>query len=240
MRGRRGRAANNMGNISLRKDGRWQGRVSLPDGERKYIYASTEQDCVARMQALLNDVRLGVPVPTKDQTLSVFLTDWLENTIKPNRAPSTYSNYKQMVNLYITPALGKLKLTRLTGQDIQRFENQLRMRSVARTGKPMSERTVQLCHGILRAALNKAVKFGLTARNPVLSVDPPQVRRKEVKPLTQEQARVLLHNVRGTRLEAFWTVGISLGVRPGEAFGLDVVRHRFGTRYNKCPTAIAT
>src|SRR5437763_683491 len=88
------------------------------------------------------------------------------------------------------------------GSIYERFENELRQRRVARTGQPVSARLVQLCHGVLRAALNQAVRFGLIQRNPVLSVNPPKVRRKEVHPLTPEQARTLLSAVRGTRLEA--------------------------------------
>lgn len=219
-KGKSRRSPNGTGSVRRRADGRWEAMVSLPDGRRPSVYATTEAEVVAKMQILLNDARLGLPVITKDQTLAAYLADWLENTIKPTRAPATHKNYRQMITLYIEPSLGKIKLTRLTGQDIQRFENELRKKRVARTGELVSERLVQLCHGVLRAALNKAVKFSLIHRNPTLSVDPPKVRRKEVRPLTPEQARRLLQAVRSTRMEAFFTVAVSLGVRPSEALGL--------------------
>jgi integrase len=220
-----------MGSVYEREDGRWEGKVTLPGGKRKSVYATSSKECVAKMQELLNDVRLGMPIPGKDQTLTTFLETWITDVIAPNRAASTTSNYRQLIRLYIIPSLGKRMLTKLTGQDIQRFENQLRQQAVRRTGQPMGERTIQLCHGILRASLNKAVKFGLIHRNPVLSVDPPKVRRVEVRPLNPDQARVLLQSVRGSRLEAFFTVAISLGVRPGEALGLtwDDVNWSLGT-----------
>lgn len=229
MAGRRKRASNNMGNVYKRPDGRWEGKASLPGGRRKSVYAATEKECVEKLQRLQQDVRSGLPIPAKDQTLATFLEDWLENTIKPNRAPSTYMSYRQVIRLYVAPALGTIKLRKLTGQDIQRFENALRQRRTVRTGEPLGARTIQICHGLLRASLNKAVKFGLIPRNPVASVDPPKVRRKEIRPLTPEQARTLLQAVKGSRLEAFFTVAISLGLRPGEALGLrweDVDLHR--------------
>jgi integrase len=43
---------------------------------------------------------------------------------------------------------------------------------------------------------------------------------KEVQPLTPEQARRFLDSIRGNRLEALFTVAISIGLRQGEALGL--------------------
>ncbi len=51
-------------------------------------------------------------------------------------------------------------------------------------------------------------------------MDAPTSRRQEVHALALEQAHILLAAVKGTRLEALWTVAVACGVRPGEALGL--------------------
>ena len=80
------RAPNNMGSLYERSDGRWEGRVSLSNGKRKSVYANSEKECVARMQELLNDVRVGVPLRSgRDQKLQLYLNDWLGTTVRVSR-----------------------------------------------------------------------------------------------------------------------------------------------------------
>ncbi len=62
------------------------------------------------------------------------------------------------------------------------------------------------------------MKWGQIARNAL--VDSIRVRRREVRPLSPEQAQQFLTAVSATRLEALYSVALSLGVRRGEALGL--------------------
>jgi integrase len=51
-------------------------------------------------------------------------------------------------------------------------------------------------------------------------VQSPRVRHPEVRPLTPGEARTLLNAAQGDRLEALYTVALALGLRQGEALGL--------------------
>jgi integrase len=84
----------------------------------------------------------------------------------------------------------------------------------------LAPRTVQYAHAILRAALNKAVKWGLVARNVATLVDTPGLSQQEMQFLAPEEARQFLEAIRGDRLEALYTVALAIGLRPGEALGL--------------------
>ena len=53
-----------------------------------------------------------------------------------------------------------------------------------------------------------------------LLVEPPASAHSEITPLTVEDARALLAAAGGVRLGARWVVGLSLGLRQGEALGL--------------------
>jgi integrase len=117
------------------------------------------------------------------------------------------------VRRHIIPAIGKVPIAKLTPLQVQKVLNDLE-------ASGLSPRTAQYVHATLRVALKQALKWGLVARNVATLVDGPQVPRKEIQPLTQENAQQLLRAVRGHRLEALYSVAMALGLRRGEALGL--------------------
>ena len=46
-----GKAANGMGNIRKRADGRWEGRYTDTIGVQRSVYAKTKSDCAAKLRA---------------------------------------------------------------------------------------------------------------------------------------------------------------------------------------------
>jgi integrase len=52
-------------------------------------------------------------------------------------------------------------------------------------------------------------------------VDPPKIRKEEIKPLDPEQARTLLRvaGETGDRHEALYVISLAAGLRMGEALG---------------------
>lgn len=48
----------------------------------------------------------------------------------------------------------------------------------------------------------------------------PQGKKKEIRPLSPDEARVLLDAARGDRLEALYVLAISTGLREGELLAL--------------------
>jgi integrase len=79
---------------------------------------------------------------------------------------------------------------------------------------------VQYIHVTLHKALKQAVNDGLVKRNVCEAVKPPQLRREEIKSLTSKQAKLLLKQIRGDRLEALYVLGITAGLRQSELLGL--------------------
>jgi integrase len=79
---------------------------------------------------------------------------------------------------------------------------------------------VQLVHVTLHKALKQAVMDGLIPRNVTEAVKPPQPEKKEIKPLSPDQARVLLRAAKEERLEALYALAITTGMRQGELLAL--------------------
>src|SRR5215213_6621786 len=110
---KRGKRPNGDGSYRERKDGTWECRITLDNGQRKSIYGKTLAECRAKRQQAERDMERGLDITAKPQTVSAFLTDWLENTAKPTLRPKTHHSYAWLVRLYIEPAIGHLKLAKL-------------------------------------------------------------------------------------------------------------------------------
>lgn len=209
-------------------DGKWVGMIDLgygPDGKRKRkpIYGKTRREVAEKMKAKLHEQQQGIlPTDTARQTVTQFLTDWLENSVKPSVRPKTFVSYRGLCNLYIIPSLGRHQVGQLSPQHIRAFLNYLAEQKVKRTGATMSQRTVHYCHAVIRMALNQAVKFGILARNPATQLDAPRYDQHEASYLTVEQARTLMDSSSGEndRLCNLYTVALQTGLRQGELLAL--------------------
>jgi integrase len=166
-----------------------------------------------KLIAALRDHQQGIPIVTERQTVQQFIERWLTDCVKPSVRPKTLASYSQLVRLHIGPELGRISLSKLSPQDIQRFMNE-------RLKKGLSPRTVQYLRAVLRKALSQALKWGLVTRNVATLVDSPRVERAEIKPLFPEEAKRFLQAIQGDRLEALFTTALAMGLRQGEALGL--------------------
>jgi integrase len=83
-----------------------------------------------------------------------------------------------------------------------------------------SAKSVANIHGVLRSALNQAVRWGDLQRNVATLVTLPRGTAKEIEPFTPEEAIQFLQAIKGDRLEALYSVVLALGLRRGEALGL--------------------
>lgn len=207
----------NEGSIYKRKDGRWEGALTLPDtgGKRLRFYGKTQRAVREQMTAMLRTLDQGGSLVTERQTVAQYLERWLDAVIKPHKEPATYRTYAGVVRKHLVPALGHHQLAKLTPQHVQAMLTSKAASDLI--GKPC---TVQRLRDVLRNALNQAVKWELVARNAAALVDPPRYQPPEVRPFTPEEARAFLSAARGDRLEALYTVVLAVGLREGEALGL--------------------
>ena len=209
-----GKRANGEGSVYRRKsDGRWVGSLSLPDGTRKVFYGKKQSEVIAKLDEAANDLRRGMLAVGSNTTLQEYLENWLENVHKPTIRLSTYLNYRKLLKNYLVPGLGKIKIHRLTPQQVQAFYSQ-------KMSQGLAPKTVNNIHGVLHKALNNAVMWNILPRNVCDAVTPPRIPRKEKNVLTKQQAHTLLEEVRAHRLEALLTLAITTGIREGELLAL--------------------
>ena len=207
----------NEGSIRERADGRWEARAVLtrPDGRRtrRSMLGRTRAEVRDKLREALRAEATGRPVPSDRLTLAAFLEQWLSESVRPRTRPRTYVSYASSVRLHLAPGLGHLSLARLTPQQVQAFLNE-------RSASGLSPRSVTIQRAVLRQALGQAERWGLVARNVAKLAEPPRVPRRQVRPLTPEQARTFLDAIRGDRHEALYLLALGVGLRQGELLGL--------------------
>jgi integrase len=146
-------------------------------------------------------------------TVGRFLDKWLATVVQPSVRRWTYVGYETYVRLHLKPRIGQTPLDRLAPAEVQEMLNGLRAAGLA-------PKTVRHIRGVLRASLNCALRWGLVSHNVATLVELPQARPFDIKPLTPEESRIFLRAIVGERLEALYSIALTMGLRQGEALGL--------------------
>ena len=192
--------------------GRWFAEVTMPDGRRRRLTAMTQAEAVAKRNQLVGDPQAmaGDTTMTTKAWLEHWVTDILPRTVKP----ATVTNYTNIVNYYIVPNVGRVKLAKLAPGHVDRMMTELEDRG-------LSARTVALARTILRRALQVAQQRHLVVTNAAALTDAPrQTAPRTDDALTADEAKAVLETAKGDRLEALAVLVLTVGLRQGEALGL--------------------
>jgi integrase len=203
---------NNEGNISRRSDSRWQARITLENGGRKYFYARTRQEAAKLLAQAMRDRDTGIPIVGEKLTVAQYLKQWLDD-IAPSLKPRSLQRYEEDVRLRLIPALGKTPLARLSAQQVQAVYSATLKRGLA-------QGTVAHTHAVLRRALGEAQRLGLVQRNAATLVKAPRPGRHEMHTLAPDEVRRLFEVAAEDRLEALYVLAVTTGMRRGELLGL--------------------
>jgi integrase len=198
-----------------RPDGRWEARYTVHTSEgpkRITLYGKTRQEVADKLARALSDRTQGLTFEGSSLKLAEYLDHWLPD-IRDTVRQRTWERYEQIVRVHIKPALGRVKLKNLTAAHARGLYRE-------KLDSGSSPRTVQYIHTTLRKALQDAVSDGLIPRNIADGIKAPKPKKKEINPLSPEQARAFLEAVRGDRLEALYSLAIHRGLRQGELLGL--------------------
>lgn len=197
-------------------DNNWVGTVDLGwvDGKRKrkVVYGKTRAEVRDRMAEVQRQLHSGT-LPGQRQRLGPFLEDWL-TVVLPSTdiKASTIANYALVVRKHLIPGLGHHWLDKLRPEHVQSFLN---LKS-----ETLGPRSVQNLRTLLGAALQHGEKWGYVPRNVARLTNPPRLERKEVVPLSPEEARRLLAKSKDDRLYALYAVALAIGLRKGEVSAL--------------------
>jgi integrase len=177
-------------------------------------------------EALANAIAIYRPrssEPSKMLFVEYLRREWLP-VIKPGRRPSTWAGYRALVDNYIVPSIGDVRLVDVTPGDIAQLLTELR-ESGRRDGREggLAESTLRQLYAVLSGALQHAVEAGMIVRNPASALPrnvKPRVRKKEMHTWDAVQLRAFLNSVRDDRLYAAFLTAAMTGMRRSELVAL--------------------
>ena len=221
----------------------WEARVTIgydpKTGRQKQrsFLGKTQKEALQKKQATLVALNNHEYLEPTKLTVEDWLKIW-EQEYLVGVKPFTKLNYAQHIRNHIIPALGNLKIQRLSGPDIQRFYNQLLREGgkirchdkdgniLKKDGKPvyesapLSAKTVKNIHGVLHKALEKAVKLGYIRTNPADTCELSRVEKKEIRPLDSADIARLMEALEDSPFQALFLTALFTGMRRGEICGL--------------------
>lgn len=181
---------------------------------RKYRTFDTKRDATRAFNEHKVKMDKGTQVMPSEYTFAQWLDYWYKDIILPQIEETTAYGYRGMIENYLKPQLGEIRLQKLTARDIQQYYTWLMGE------KELSPNTVIKHHNLLTNTLNAAERQEYITKNPMRAVSPPKKRQREAKFYTPEQLGILLDKAVGTRLELPVFICAYLGLRRGELCGL--------------------
>lgn len=181
---------------------------------RKYRTFDTKRDATRAFNEHKVEMDKGTQIIPSEYTFAQWLDYWYKDIILPQIEETTAYGYRGMIENYLKPQLGEIRLQKLTARDIQQYYTWLMGE------KELSPNTVIKHHNLLTNTLNAAERQEYITKNPMRAVSPPKKRQREAKFYTPEQLGILLDKAVGTRLELPVFICAYLGLRRGELCGL--------------------
>jgi integrase len=211
-----GRRGNGEGSISRRKDGRWEAKYTAHTAEgpkRRTLYGKTRKEAADQLAQVLADRASGYTLDTENITVGGYLDRWLNDSDRGSVRTSTYERHEQIIRLHLKPALGRVKLSKLTPAHLQGLYRD-------KPDSGLSPASVQKVHAVLHKALAQALRWGMVPRNPADAVKAPRPTPEEMRPLSPDEAHKLMDAAHGDKLEALYILAVQTGMRQGELLAL--------------------
>jgi integrase len=153
-----------------------------------------------------------LPKQVINMKLMDFMPEWLHDKHQKKIAATTYRRYVSLMEIWIIPSLGHIKVIELNKHHVNMFIESME-------GK-VGRRSQQQAKAVLSAAYSYLVKQDWVPENPVLKSDEIEYDKKEINPLKLSEVQAILNHVKGTYWHARWVVACFYGLRQGEALGL--------------------
>ena len=185
-------------------------------GKRKQQWVSvkgTKKDAEKRMADLIHQLDTGTFMKPGKTSLAEFLERYLKDYVTPNLSPRTAEGYESIMRYHVIPSLGRLTLTQLRTEHIQKF-----YASLLATG--MSTTTARHVHMALHRALRVAGKWGLLNRNPSDAATIPPMHRKEMQTWNEDEVNLFLDQAKKGFYYALFHTALYTGMRRSELLGV--------------------
>jgi len=140
------------------------------------VYASTRREVQVKLDASRRAVTEGAFVTGAPQTVAQYLNHWLDAVASQRLRPRTLERYQGVVRKHIIPALGGVRLSKVTPQHIERLYSSKR--------RDLSPAGIRYIHQVLHTALAHGLRMHAVVGNAAAGVAPPKPAHREMLYLT--------------------------------------------------------
>ncbi len=182
---------------------------------------ATATDARLARQRLLDETKAlrdgSAKAIDRDLTVSQLIDGYLEVAEAMKRlGPKTLFDYRNYVDSYIRPQLGRVLANELQPSDLVKWQVELSRNGAVKREGGLSSNTIRLARAPLNGAFKFGLQTGLVHRNPVAETRPPARTKSIPAHWSPEQAREFLAWHEGDRLLPLWAFMLSTGLRIGE------------------------
>lgn len=146
-----------------------------------------------------------------DDTLDYYIQRFKEEKIHILKE-RTYIRYCKMIDKWITPKYGKMKIKDIKISTLKQFLN-----NHFEQGK--TAKTVELYRTVFSGVLQEAVYDGILSDNPFKNIRHPKKKKPVITPFSIQEVKLLLEHSSGW-FHNYIGVATSLGLRSGELIAL--------------------
>ncbi len=192
-------------------------------GKRKQQWLSvkgTKKEAEKKLSELLTQLDAGVYIKPSNTSLAAYLERWMKDYVQPNLSPRTAEGYNTIVTQHLIPKLGKITLTQLRPEHLQKYYSEMLERGCVDKTGGLSAQTVRHHHTALHKALQTAVEWGLLSRNVADAVKPPRTQRPEMQVWSEDEITQFLEYSKKTPYHALFYVALFTGMRRSEMLAL--------------------
>jgi len=199
----------------------------LKSGKKRYIAAAKDingkirrvsfikkSDAYDHLYKMKQDRKVGKNTFAVNPKMSVteFLESWLRN--RANLKPETRRNYQGAITNRVTPTIGNLAVSTITAATIENLYQKL-------DAHGYKAGTLNVTHAVLSSAFADAFRLNLLPHNPMDRVKKITKRTTPTKHIPQNDAEIIYaYASKNPYSHARVELGIYMGLRPGEVFGL--------------------
>mgnify|MGYP001161753232 CR=1 FL=1 len=218
------------GLVRKRKDGRWEGRIVVGHKANgtpifRSVFAKTQKMLMEKLHQHIETYRDVELSEDCDIPLGEWLDRWKENYAAYAVRPNTSSSYESMIENYIKPRLGMMRISDVTTEDIQQMYNGLkengRINEHDTMGFQLADSSIRRIHMMLHEAMDAAVREHLVVDNPTNGTRIPKPNYPPKQILTEDQVERFMAELENDAVwHDFFYTELTTGLRRGEICGL--------------------
>jgi integrase len=194
----------------------WVARVPWPGREypvERWLRTRSDADLVRRQ--LLAERDKGKNLPPHLMTVRVLIDEWIAVRSLEWEA-STARQVRQMMDAYVVPSIGDVRIGQLTTRHIERLFVDLKNRKP----KPLGNNTIRGIRADLVGMATWGVERGVLTENIVKRATVPAAAPVDREPLSEAHTQALVRGIMAGPHEALILFILYTGVRLGEALAL--------------------